>query len=103
MLEYQLPLTSRRLDFMVTGKGQGNSDNAVIVELKQWEKCGAATHTAFHEGDNPVSLAACAYLHNYPYDSEDVLYDRKFDGVLKSNPIFTMHEHRSNYQCRVAL
>ena len=125
MLEYQLPLTSRRLDFMVTGKGHGNSDNAVIVELKQWEKCGAAdgenevatfvggasrevlhpsaqvgryrmylsdTHTAFHEGDNPVSLAACAYLHNYPYDSEDVLYDRKFDSVLKSNPIFTMDD-----------
>lgn len=42
MLEYQLPLTSRRLDFMVTGKGQANADNAVIVELKQWEMCGAA-------------------------------------------------------------
>ena len=89
MLEYQLPLTSRRLDFMVTGKGQSNADNAVIVELKQWDKCGTAdgenevvtfvgeeigrscirrpgvgryrmylsdTHTAFHEGDNPVSL-----------------------------------------------
>ena len=125
MLEYQLPLTSKRLDFMVTGKGKGNSDNAVIVELKQWEKCVAAdgenevatyvggasrevlhpsaqvgryrmylsdTHTAFHEGDNPVSLAACAYLHNYPHDPEDVLYDRKFENVLTSDPIFTMDD-----------
>jgi len=125
MLEYQLPLTSRRLDFMVTGKGQSNADNAVIVELKQWDTCGPAdgenevvtfvgganrevlhpsaqvgryrmylsdTHTAFHEGDNPVSLAACAYLHNYPHDPGDVLYDPKFDGVLKSDPIFTMDE-----------
>ena len=48
MLEYQLPLTSRRLDFMVTGKGQANADNAVIVELKQWDKCGAA------DGENEV-------------------------------------------------
>lgn len=125
MLEYQLPLTSQRLDFMVTGKGQTNTDNAVIVELKQWDKCGPAdgenevvtfvggaqrevlhpsaqvgryrmylsdTHTAFHEGEHPVSLAACAYLHNYPYDSEDVLYDRKFEGVLSSDPIFTMDD-----------
>ncbi len=125
MLEYQLPLTSRRLDFMVTGKGQANADNAVIVELKQWEKCGAAdgenevaafvggatrevlhpsaqvgryrsylsdTHTAFHEGDRPVGLSACAYLHNYPHDPDDVLYDPKFATVLESDPIFTMDE-----------
>jgi hypothetical protein len=125
MLEYQLPLTSRRLDFMVTGKGQSNADNAVIVELKQWDTCGTAdgenevvtfvgganrevlhpsaqvgryrmylsdTHTAFYEGENPVSLAACAYLHNYPHDPGDVLYDSKFDGVLKSDPLFTMDE-----------
>lgn len=125
LLEYQLPLTSRRLDFMVTGKGQANADNAVIVELKQWDKCGPAdgeneviafvgganrevlhpsaqvgryrmylldTHTAFHEGEDPVSLAACAYLHNYPHDPGDVLYDRKFENVLNSDPIFTMDE-----------
>src|SRR3990172_966291 len=48
MLEYQLPLTSRRLDFMVTGKGQANADHAVIVELKQWDKCGPA------DGENEV-------------------------------------------------
>jgi DUF2075 family protein len=125
LLEYQLPLTSRRLDFMVTGKGPSYSDNAVIVELKQWSKCAPAegenevatfvggttrevlhpsaqvgryrmylkdTHTAFHEGDNPVSLAACSYLHNYALESDDVLYDRKFDGILKSDPIFTMDD-----------
>jgi DUF2075 family protein len=50
------------------------------------------THTAFHEGDNPVSLAACAYLHNYPPNPDDVLYDRKFESVLKSDPIFTMDD-----------
>ncbi len=125
MLEYQLPLTSRRLDFMVTGKGPTYTDNAVIVELKQWSKCGPAegenevatfvggmtrevlhpsaqvgryrmylsdSHTAFHEGDHPVSLAACSYLHNYPHEWDDVLYDPKFDGILKSDPIFTMDD-----------
>lgn len=36
LLEYQLPLSSRRLDCMVTGHSGTNAANAVIVELKQW-------------------------------------------------------------------
>lgn len=34
-LEYQLPLSSKRLDAMVTGSSE-KRDHAVIVELKQW-------------------------------------------------------------------
>jgi len=37
LLEYQLPLTSKRLDFMITGLGNNRKGNAVVVELKQWE------------------------------------------------------------------
>jgi uncharacterized protein len=36
LLEYQLPLTSRRLDCMVTGHNAGGQPFSVIVELKQW-------------------------------------------------------------------
>lgn len=36
LLEYQLPLSSRRLDCMVTGHSAEEDRNAVIVELKQW-------------------------------------------------------------------
>lgn len=42
ILEYQLPLTSRRLDCMICGRDQHKTDNAVIVELKQWDKCEEA-------------------------------------------------------------
>jgi len=38
VLEWQLPLSSRRLDCMVTGQGHDTAPNAVIVELKQWEE-----------------------------------------------------------------
>jgi DUF2075 family protein len=48
LLEYQLPLSSKRLDCMVCGKDQNNQKNAVIIELKQWEKC------SFSECDNEV-------------------------------------------------
>jgi uncharacterized protein len=37
MLEYQLPLTSKRLDCMICGRDKEGRDNSVIIELKQWE------------------------------------------------------------------
>ena len=48
ILEYQLPLTSKRLDCMICGRNEERRDNAVIVELKQWDKCEEAA------GENEV-------------------------------------------------
>ena len=42
ILEYQLPLTSKRLDCLVCARGTTDDDNAVIIELKQWDHCHAA-------------------------------------------------------------
>lgn len=42
LLELQLPLTSKRLDCLVTGFDGTNLPNAVIVELKQWSGCEGA-------------------------------------------------------------
>ena len=121
LLEYQLPMTSKRLDCLVCGKDANTQDNAVIIELKQWDRCQDApgknevitwvggrrellhpsvqvqhykrylqdTHTAFYEGDNPVILNACSYLHNYSMYSDDVLFSKKFFEALSSAPLFT--------------
>jgi DUF2075 family protein len=48
LLEYQLPLTSKRLDCLICGRDNAAKDNAVIIELKQWDKCKEAP------GDNEV-------------------------------------------------
>jgi len=37
-IEYRVPLTSRRVDFILTGADDDERDTAVIVELKQWSK-----------------------------------------------------------------
>ncbi len=42
LLEYQLPLSSKRLDCIICGKDGTNRDNAVIIELKQWDRCEEA-------------------------------------------------------------
>jgi uncharacterized protein len=50
LIEYQLPQTSKRLDCIVTGRDLDRRDQAVIVELKQWERCCEAF------GDKVVSF-----------------------------------------------
>ena len=35
-IEYNIPQTSKRVDFMVLGKDRHNEDHIVIVGLKQW-------------------------------------------------------------------
>lgn len=37
-IEYNIPLTSKRVDFIISGADQNDRDNVVIVELKQWQK-----------------------------------------------------------------
>jgi hypothetical protein len=39
LLEYQLPLSSKRIDCLFCGRDRSANDRAVIVELKQWEAC----------------------------------------------------------------
>lgn len=37
-IEYNIPLTSKRVDFIIIGADAKDSDNIIIVELKQWSK-----------------------------------------------------------------
>lgn len=39
LLELQLPLTSKRLDCLVTGYDGKNAPSVVVLELKQWSSC----------------------------------------------------------------
>ena len=118
-------MSSKRLDCIICGRDSAETGNAVIVELKQWEKCEDAdgenevatwvghakrellhpsvqvegykeylenTHTAFYEGENPVVLDACAYLHNYNHDPKDAIFSPKFAAPLSRCPVFTADE-----------
>lgn len=37
-IEYRIPATSKRIDFIVSGLDENNKENLVIIELKQWEE-----------------------------------------------------------------
>lgn len=42
MIEYKIPLTNFRVDFIVSGQDENGNKNFIIVELKQWSKASVA-------------------------------------------------------------
>ena len=42
-IEFNIPATSKRIDFIISGTDASKRDSVVIVELKQWETCKAVS------------------------------------------------------------
>jgi DUF2075 family protein len=45
-IEYTLPQSAKRIDFILTGKDAERKDTAIIVELKQWHEAGVTAKDA---------------------------------------------------------
>jgi hypothetical protein len=82
LLEYQLPLSSRRLDFLVTGMDSAGAARAEIVELKQWDHCESVeepnevlTHVGQGERMVPHPSVQVAGYHQWLLDMHSAFYD----------------------------
>lgn len=40
-IEFNIPTTSKRIDFILSGRDINKKDSVIIIELKQWESCNA--------------------------------------------------------------
>jgi len=40
-IEFNIPTTSKRIDFILSGRDNNKKDSVIIIELKQWETCTA--------------------------------------------------------------
>lgn len=45
-IELHIPHSSKRIDFLLTGRDENQAKNAVLIELKQWSKASATTKDA---------------------------------------------------------
>lgn len=45
-IEYNIPQTAKRVDFMISGYDEKNKPGMVIIELKQWQKLEKVDDTA---------------------------------------------------------
>lgn len=75
-IEYQIPLTSKRIDFIISGADENQHSNMIIIELKQWEQAklsqkSGIIQTRFQHGESETahpSYQAWSYaymLQNY--------------------------------------
>ncbi|HEX6852983.1 MAG TPA: DNA/RNA helicase domain-containing protein, partial [Candidatus Polarisedimenticolaceae bacterium] len=101
LLEYQLPMTSKRLDCMVTGQDGEGRDAAVIIELKQWERCGEAgaenlvtTRLGGAERDVLHPSAQVGQYRRYLEDSHTAFYEPP--APIRLGSCAYLHNYRSD-------
>lgn len=114
-IEFQIPQTSKRVDFIITGQDENKTDFAILIELKQWsegvtlsEKDGIVMTSFYGETSHPsyqawsycallqgfnqtvyeenIQLRPCAYLHNYIPD--DVIKNEFYADYIEKAPVF---------------
>lgn len=96
-IEYQIPLTSKRVDFLLAGRGDAGSENVVVVELKQWEDSEVTSRPdvvrAYTGGANRAvchpSYQAYSYARIIETFNEDV-YQRN----IRLRPCAYLHNYR---------
>jgi DUF2075 family protein len=113
-LEFKIPLTNMRVDFMIAGADKNNVDHLVIVELKQWDKVShtdmsdivlvgneqhvhpswqsytyGSTISNFNQyvESSGLKIVTCTFLHKYKRNFEDELCNQVYEeGLLKAPP-----------------
>ncbi|WP_029596191.1 DUF2075 domain-containing protein [Exiguobacterium chiriqhucha] len=79
LLEFNLPSTQKRIDFIIAGKDEDGQKNAIIVELKQWTKAELA------DGDGIVQTAFRGRTQSTVHPSYQALsYRRYLENYLES-------------------
>lgn len=85
-IEYNIPQTSKRVDFIISGYDDTGSPNAVVIELKQWEEIekvdgpdalvntftGGANRTVVHPSYQVWSYASLIRDYNQSVQDQDI-------------------------------
>ena len=85
-IEFTIPATSKRIDFILTGENQFRDDSVVIIELKQWSRAekvdgkdgvvrtvlGGGLRETTHPSYQVWSYAALIRNFNHTVDEEDI-------------------------------
>lgn len=85
-IEYKIPQTSKRIDFILTGKNADDQSTAIIIELKQWSEVnatakdgivetfvGGAQREMLHPSYQAWSYAALLEDFNEAVESDEIL------------------------------
>jgi hypothetical protein len=105
-IEYKIPQTSKRVDFILTGMGADQNPNVIIVELKQWSEAqrtdkdgiilarrgGRACHPERSEGSPGPHRSYQAWSYALLQGFNEAVYD----GGLALKPCAYLHNYESD-------
>lgn len=116
-IEFQIPLTSKRIDFIISGTDENKNENVIIIELKQWQKANitakdgivstrfkygvtdtahpsyqAWSYKALLDGFNKTvyeeSIMIKPCAYLHNYESDEVITNDFYREYLKKAPVF---------------
>ena len=113
-IEFQIPLTSQRIDFIITGLNEHQKEQVIIIELKQWSSAqltdkDAMVRTRFQHGETETvhpsyqawSYAALIESYNQTVRDEQInlipcayLHNYNPDNVI-TNPFYSYHTSKA--------
>lgn len=67
-VEYQIPLTAKRIDFMLAGMDEYGQEHIILIELKQWSEAGRTSRKALSmhlqgEWFGPLHILPIKFIH----------------------------------------
>lgn len=98
-VEYQIPQTSKRVDFIIAGCDEQNQDHVVVIELKQWEEAGRTRRngvvTAFTGGR--IQAVAHPSYQAYSYAKTIENFNASVqDEAISLHPCAYLHNYRKS-------
>jgi len=99
-IEYNIPATSKRVDFIISGIDETEKENCIIIELKQWEKCIKAS-----DKDGVVVTYVGGANREVPHPSYQALTyarlltdfnERVYNYDVNINPCAYLHNYKVN-------
>lgn len=123
LVEFGLPSTSKRIDFIIAGRDEQDNKNFIIVELKQWTEAESTgkedvvvtpyfgraltTHPSYQASSYKCYLSdfnenvyskklypySCAYLHNYVEKNPEPLKADNYVQSVSDSPLYFQHDH----------
>lgn len=98
-IEYQIPLTSKRVDFLITGLDENYYKNAIIIELKQWDSINKISSknyvNTFTGGGNRNVVHPCYQAYSYAKTIEN-FNSSVIKNNIKLHPCAYLHNFSSN-------
>ncbi|MCR8612947.1 MAG: DUF2075 domain-containing protein [Mycoplasma sp.] len=118
LIEFNLPTSKKRVDFIILGKNKDGKPSAWIIELKQWSNITEVewnnfrvgkyndSHPSYQADDykyrlehemgmhDLIDIKASAYLHNLNNENSPLLDKSKYNEILQKAWLYSIHDQK---------